>query len=366
MSFPDLKTLFASSYHNLPYLESDDTKSFLFHFQARMRSYLSSLRLIPQETLNHWNKDDFINDVEFIVNEISEALELYFHGFPSQSYHKFKQLAEYPKLSARLMHWRVIAVDPDKPLYRTKREFDIARVSSVLPSTGFIDFIAPIELFHVSFEKRKAIGTNRFSIPGFPCIYLSSNLNTSWSEAVGDANVPFHATCFQSHRPVYVVDMVPLKFATPATADIDYLARLYNYDDPSDALVDYALIFPIITACHTKISYTSAYDGEVKFKSEYIIPQLLLQWYKDTNLTIDGVRYLSCTADAAFPTENFEKINFVIPAIDIREKGYCSSLLNNYSSTPVYSRLEKSSKPILEELEIITYELSRQKLTPLS
>lgn len=365
MPFADLDTLFATDEFNLPYVETDDTRSFLHHFRMRMQQYLDELKTIPQAALNEWDKDELVDDVNYIIEELSEVLSLFLNGFPAQSYTRFKDLAELPKLAARLMHWRTISLDTDTPLFRTKREFDVKKIACTVPPNGFINFFDPIELFHVPFEKRKAIGTNRFSIPGFPCIYLSANLQTSWSEALGDIKYPFHAASFRNHRPVYIVDVVPVQFATPSTATVDYLAKLYNYDDPTDALVDYALIFPLITACHSKVHYTSAYDGEVKFKSEYIIPQLLLQWYRDNHITVDGIRYLSCTAETTFPEEKFEKFNYVIPAIDIKEEGYCDSLLHNYSATPVYSRLQNTGTPILELLNDITRELGKSSFTPL-
>ena len=365
MPFTDLNTLFETDEFTLPFLATDDTKSFLYHFGVRMQQYTDKLKTVPQIALNEWNKEELIDNVSYIAEELSEVLRLFLDGFPAQSYMRFKELAELPKLAARLMHWRTISLDTNTPLYRTKREFDTKKIATISPSNGFIKFLDPLELFHVPFEKRKAIGTNRFSIPGFPCIYLSANLQTSWSEALGDIKYPFHAASFRNHRPVYIVDVVPVQFATPATATVDYLATLYNYDDPTDALVDYALIFPLITACHSKVHYTSSYDGEVKFKSEYIIPQLLLQWYRDNHITVDGIRYLSCTAEATFPNSKFEKINYVIPAVDIKEEGYCDSLLHNYSATPVYSRLQNTGISTIELLDDITRELGKTNFTPL-
>jgi hypothetical protein len=358
--------LFESEEFDLPYVENDDSKSFLHHFENRMSKYYDALCQIPPSELNEFRKDDFINDIKFIIEQLSDVLNLYLDGLPAQAYTKFKNLVEYPKLAARLMHWRVITLDSNQALFRTKREYDIEKALLSTPSSGFLNFIESIDLFHVPFEKRKAIGTNRFSIPGFPCIYLSSNLQTSWSEALGDVKYPFHAACFRNHRPVYMVDLVPVRFATPTTATLDYLANLYNYDDSIDALVDYALVFPLITACHTKIMYTSAYSDEVKFKSEYIIPQLLLQWYRDKHITIDGIRYLSCTADSIFPHESFEKFNYVIPAIDIKEKGYCDSLLYNYSATNVYSHLKSTADPILSQLKEIMIALNGASFSPLN
>ncbi len=78
-----------------------------------------------------------------------------------------------------------------------------------------------------------------------------------------------------------------------------------------------------------------AYPGEIKFKSEYIIPQLLMQWYRERKVLIDGIRYLSCTAEARFPGITLNKHNYVIPVEECTETGYCPSLLLNFSASAV-------------------------------
>lgn len=136
--------------------------------------------------------------------------------------------------------------------------------------------------------------------------------------------------------------------------------------DGDDALIDYAFLFPLISACHSKVKYTAAYLGEVQFKSEYIIPQLLLQWYKDNKLMIDGIRYLSCTAEDKFPGKDFSKFNYVVPAISISETGFCKNLVQNYSASPVYSFFDKDPVDLMEDsLNKITNAINTQAFTPI-
>lgn len=365
MAFNDLKTLFESSHFSLPYIETEDKRSFLHHYQHRMRHFLAELNTLPEKATDTCNKDNLIADVTYITSALVEVLALYLNGFPSKAYSKFKGLIELPILAARLTGWRTVSRDSGTPLFRTKQEFNYKEDINKPIHNGFVNHIDPIELFHVPFEKRKAIGTNRFSIPGFPCIYLSDTLYTSWSEALGDKNSLFHAACFRNHRPVYLADMVPLNVVTPPTASDDYLAMLYGYNDVTDVFIDYIFMYPLITACHSKITYKSQYPGEVKFRSEYIIPQLLLQWYRDNQIIVDGIRYLSCTAEARFGAKKFGKFNYVIPAIEMKEEGYCSALLYNYSATRVYSYLKTTDDPEFEMLEMITRELDREPVVPL-
>jgi len=359
MAFADLKSLFESDNFRLPYLETEDRKSFLHHYHERMDHFINELKTVPQSAIDSADKNNLITNVGYIIQELEEILRLYLDGLPAQAYSRFKALAEFRTLASRLVNWRTISLDSKTPFYRTKKEFNYKKKWWERSQNGFLNYVKSIDMFHVPFEKRKIIGTNRFSIPGFPCIYLSGTLHTSWSEAVENKAQHFHAVSYRNHRPLYVVDVVPINFAKPVTAGNDYLAKLYNYNDYNDVFIDYVILFPLITACHSKISYTSSYAGEVKFKSEYIIPQLLLQWYRDNHIVVDGIRYLSCTAEARFPKELFDKYNYVMPAIQMMEEGYCSHLLHNYSATPVYSYLRKSKESEFEMLQGITRELNK-------
>jgi hypothetical protein len=114
-----------------------------------------------------------------------------------------------------------------------------------------------------------------------------------------------------------------------------------------------------------KITYSECYLGEVKFKSEYIIPQLLLQRYRDRDLLLDGIRYFSCTADSAFPTVAGKQNNFVLPAFESLHKGYDRSLLANFSSSKVYSYINPCpERDIVLTLAEIEAELRSSHFTP--
>ena len=360
-----MEELFNDSNFALPYIESDDKKSFLHHFGERMNAYQSELSSLPDAAYSSFDKQILLKQVESIIKRLESVLRFYLNGFPAQAYLSFKELAEIPYLNSHLTNLRTISLPTNTPLFRTKKDYQYKQRNVGTSANGFIGKLEPMDLFHVPFEMRKAIGTNRFSIPGFPCIYLSGTLHTSWAEAIDDETQSFHAISYRNHRPVYIVDLVPINLAIPASGTASYLGTMYSYNDDNDAYLDYASLYPLITACHSKVSYTEAYFGEVKFKSEYIIPQLLLQWYRDNNVIVDGVRYLSCTANARFPTSVFDKFNYVIPALEVEEVGYCSSLTKNYSSTPVYSYLERSSLELHEMLDDITAKLGSTTFTPL-
>ena len=180
-----------------------------------------------------------------------------------------------------------------------------------------------------------------------------------------DLQEPFHSICFTNHRPLYIIDLVPINFSV-LDNKISIPIGIYNTINTEKLFNDYITIFPLIFACHTKIKYIEDYPDEIKFKSEYIIPQLLLQWYKEKNLSVDGIRYLSCTAKERFPKENFKKFNYVIPVVATGEVGFCNSLKILFSATPVYSFINDSAlTAVSHTLKDIVSALDKEVFEPL-
>jgi hypothetical protein len=359
-----LQSIFNDKRLKLPYLERDDSKSFLFHYSKKMSLYLSKINSLTERAIGEdQNKNEFVLRLEVLIEGIKETLKFYLEGFPSKAYEKFKETVELSDIANDLINIRTVELPKQTKLYRVKKEYYSDKVPFVGQKNGILPFISPLDLLHIPFEKRKAVPSNRFSIPGFPCVYLSNTLQTSWSECALSATDSFHAICFANHRPLYVADLVPISQAFgKKKISTEKTKKIYQTADIHLVLKDYCFLYPLISACHTKIKYTEAYLNEVKFKSEYIIPQLLLQWYREKEFIIDGIRYLSCTAEERFPKTVFSKFNYVIPVINCCEKGYCSSLVHNFSASPVYSYLSQpTSRDIEASINKIVSTLDRQK-----
>lgn len=334
-----------------------------------MAEYLKALSSLNQSAFGVLDKEYIVEKVTYIIKELRECLRLYLEGYPAAAYMIFRDMVAKSDLAIQIVSSRTLTLNAYTPLFRIKRIYDVSAYKIL--SSGFHGKLKPKDLFHVPFQNRRAIGTNRFSIPGFPCIYLSNSLHTSWSECMNNRNEAFHAICFKNHRPLYIVDLSPLNYVI-----VDEIAKnkkklsntpLYGVLDLQKTLNDYIFVFPLVFACHSKIKYIPQYPGEIQFKSEYIIPQLLMQWYRENHFMVDGVRYLSCTAEEKFPHKKFNKHNYVIPAINIKETGYCDALLNNFSATKVYTHL--SANPGLTNysvIEQIKTQLASQKFSILS
>lgn len=360
MAHKDLQSLFFSSPFSLPYLEENDGNSFLHHFSDKIENYYKEVEALPENVLGNYDKTLLLERLEKIITGLKTTLELYLEGYPSSAYSCFMDMIDDTRIMTELDFRRTIELDSNYPLYRVKKEYNKDNVIFHSASNGFGGFLNSIDLFHVPFERRRTIGTNRFSIPGFPCMYASESLHASWSESTLKDHEPFHAICLTNHRPLYIVDVSPIHC-------IDYTNNPYYQKNPEQILIDYIFLYPLILACHSKINYKPLYEGEeIKFKSEYIVPQLLLQWYREKKRIVDGIRYLSCTATLSFPSVKCNKFNYVIPVYECYETGYCKSLIYNFSATPVYSYIKTSSMDVPEILNLIQESLSKQPLKPLS
>ena len=154
----------------------------------------------------------------------------------------------------------------------------------------------PIErraLFHISHNKNYLVGTERYSMPGHPCLYLSSQPELAWYECgkppkfvVAKFDIPQ-----EGKNCLKLIDfsekLLPIKYS--------FFSWFHNEKDDIETvrkyLLKYLCTYPLRAAC----SVVAEHAGK-KFVEEYIVPQLLLQWVvKDEEF--DGVGYESCSSN---------------------------------------------------------------------
>ena len=162
------------------------------------------------------------------------------------------------------------------------------------------------ELFHIPFEDRGFASTNRYSLIGYPCLYLANSTFVAWEEMRKNS---------KKYACSLFVNQIPLRFVELDATPFNY--RTYDNDNSKyDDLIDYALLFPLIVACSLKVR---EHQDNHKFKSEYVIPQLLLESLRGE---FYGIRYRS----TRIPDFTEQCWNFAIPPKDIMDSGYCITL----------------------------------------
>lgn len=175
------------------------------------------------------------------------------------------------------------------------------------------------EIFHIPFEERHNVRSQRYSIPGLPCLYLGGSVYTCWRELGSpDLNVTLHVSRYECIREMKFVDISVnpyfyIKHSNPRRRE----TFLESYSDHFKNSME---LWPLIAACSIKVCHQGA-----PFKPEYIIPQMLLEWTKNNGL--DGVRYFSTHISGEISSDDPHwGCNFAIPVQTSETKGYCQTL----------------------------------------
>lgn len=149
------------------------------------------------------------------------------------------------------------------------------------------------ELFHIPHSKNFLVGTERYSMPGHPCLYLASQAELGWYECGKPAKFAIAKFDIPQEKDNYLkfIDfsekLLPLKHS--------FFCWFHNEKDDIEAvrkyLLKYLYTYPLRAACSVAVKHSGS-----KFIEEYVMPQLLLQWVV-TDKDFDGIRYESCNAD---------------------------------------------------------------------
>lgn len=146
------------------------------------------------------------------------------------------------------------------------------------------------ELFHIPHNKNFLIGTERYSMPGHPCLYLASQAELAWYECGRPQKFAVAKFWIPQEEENYLkfIDfsekLMPLKHS--------FFSWFHNKKDLAKVqkyFLKYIYTYPLRAACSVVVQHHGA-----KFIEEYIIPQLLLQWVRNDE-DFDGIRYESCS-----------------------------------------------------------------------
>ena len=228
------------------------------------KDYIVELKSVFDNYLKQVDKAKFLVDQKDLINEVCtniiNALEFYQNGLLSKAYQCICDLFTEDKLGA-------------SNYIRLMREFSEGTEHKTLYKGRVADDISELgEMFHRPFSQRAYMGTERYSIPGLPCLYLAGSVYTCWREIGKPDFKDFYVSRYEANDGVCVLDLA----ITPI------------YDTISEYGEETAcVLWPLVCA----ISYYVKEKGRT-FKSEYIIPQLLMQMVIE-NENIHGIRYLS-------------------------------------------------------------------------
>jgi hypothetical protein len=260
-----------------------------------------------------------LDNVIHLCSSLMDVVNLYYDGRKGDAFMVFSAImngsADFEGLFNSI---GCVDINPEEFYYRA-RERKIGEEYSIL------------NMFHIPLNKRGIVSTQRYSRPGYPCLYLGNSAYACWEEM---RRIPFDNLMFSAYKVKY-----PFKvFDMRVPSDSDYT---------SEVLVQTIKRIPLMLAC----SFTVKNTSDV-FKPEYIIPQMLVETIISNNRKITqheksaiepdviwGVIYTSTHISSDFPYGKKYLENIVLPVIESNNPShycYCLASLFEISNPSCY------------------------------
>ena len=262
-------------------------------FRATLSSCLKSyVSIIETTTLDK----DKVKEVGDICFKIKDTIASSYSGLHNQAYSRIQNLLN--------KHADLFLVE----VYENS-EFYRMRVCNKRKNLQRAD------IFHVPLNLRRCIKTQRFSTPGYPCLYLGESLYVCWEEMDMPSSETTLIAGFRNTQSFKVIDLrVPL------------------YKDFKDNQSKYLFLFPLIIA-----SSIPVLNRDDIFKPEYILSQLIVEWVIKTRgeKSVIGVYYTSVFKNSRFFSSlDREWNNLAIPVqVPLYTGQFCPKLSDLFELT---------------------------------
>lgn len=283
------------------------------HFPDFLKELLSSYEKFFKENLNDVinekipfldnKKDVVLNRIKGLNNVILKTLDSYYSGKPFQANKIFNKGVENAFLKDIQYETEIIK---GTKFYRARP--DKEKIFKIK------------DLFHIDFKLRTLVSTNRYSIPGFPALYLGDSSYVCWEEFDKPKFKNLWFSRFQNRKNLKVIEILLLN---------DFLKKIeedFSESFKSAHILRYLVSFPLTLASTIKVK-----NSKHNFKPEYIIPQMLLE-YVISNKEIDGIKFPSTKVNYDSLT-NVNAYNYVFPVKTNKKEGLCNRLKDLFELT---------------------------------
>ena len=234
---------------------------------------------------------DLVAECKMLMDSIIKSLSAYFNGSPNMAY----RILEHTFADKNFHLLQTLPqIQYLGPLYRVR---------------GVRNLSVQKDLFHTPFELRNSCGSYRYSILGYPSLYLAGSIETALAESRIIDN-QYSVMLFRSNEILRCIDL------SLPSRELSFWERY--------SLV---LFYPLIFACGLKVK-----EENKPFKPEYVIPQLLFQVVSECS-DLMGVSYTSTRMENP-DYRNGKQRNYVlkVPNADIA-KGQSIELAGKFKCT---------------------------------
>lgn len=246
--------------------------------------------------------------IKTLVDGIKDCIDLYYDGRPMESYQRLVKSFDESAITIPLL---------SKNIDLGKRNFYRLRIQD--KNGGYR--LNKKELFHIPFDKRNLIKTQRFSIPGYPCLYLANSIYVAWEEMRRPELTKLHSVRLRTRKKIKCLDLT----------NTFYQKNFDRTNMDEQTLLGQLFTWPLIAVCSVKVP-----DSDAAFKPEYIIPQMILQWVKNEKIH-QAIKFSSTHIDQNNTKTSGEFFNLVIPVISECDNGHCTEIQQMFTSTEVLS-----------------------------
>lgn len=299
-------------------VKSDEKKDFRVIIRGQLKAYRKLLNRLNEDLPVAWNeKKERVNQ---LCEGINRAIESEAKGIRHSAYATIKnQLDGYKSRSTEIEKLaydeNILTIAQGTITYRM-RKVDLEEQRKLKPK----------DMFHIPLDKRGLVETQRYSVPGYPCLYLAHSVYGCWEEM---------------GRPDFGTIMVS-KYVSQTDFKVLDL-RIPSKEIWVTSMEKCVLFFPLVIASMVQVK-----NSKDTYKPEYLIPQLLTEWVISHNRDnrpedeILGILYTSAQRndDFDFPANSCD--NFAIPVLKpLGSKKYCDRLEAIFRLTsPSYYDLE--------------------------
>lgn len=343
IKIPTIRKFVAQLYEELPFLYTEKEGVLYYLIKEKLESFFQQLKKMPDKEI------DLLVDVDYGL--------LAHQRTPRKFYSMIKKITDQYLIIWRYAYkgyyrlaldelWRLMYV---KEVVQSKLFFNYIRHwirfsdKQVYPKTFYRIINSNEKLdncWHTPFNIRHRVGCDRFNLNGFPCFYISSDIDTAKEETKrGSGNKQYNIEgefCIKDSQPTkghWYSLIVP---------EVNDIEKVFSDED----IFSLILLYPLYLSC---LCHKHEED-EAPFKEEYLFSQLLFHLlkfdhHKQLNMYSrdvdkkDGIAYTS--------VHDKTGINFVVPALyespDPPKGGFSDYILNLFEKKSLNITSDNSS-----------------------
>lgn len=244
------------------YRESNPVKKFL---QKYYDDYIYDIEKMADQADGNLSNQEFyclpieqVHIIKSICSDIINLLELYDLGDMGKFAAAFSQMMEILRTYLPITNLTSFCAEFGGNLYRIRAGENVNSREN---------------LFHIPLSLRHLIKSYRYSVPGFPCLYLATGVQLCWFECGMPKN--FYCSRFNvvqnATSTINLIDFtdIPNNFV----ADLKLILANHPEKKPEieEVMYRYLVVLPLKAACSLAVK-----NKDVSFVEEYIIPQQLI------------------------------------------------------------------------------------------